>query len=266
LITIVFSEKDVASLNIKKTLIKKIVLNKTNEVFDGNPVYVGDNFRIITLKSDFLSIDQLCDEFTDFYIFVSCHKSESKYPCLTSHFPGNFSSSNSYGGKPKELAYTSPSLQKEYIRQLWLIKNLSKKYQVVIEPTHHGPSSLTKPVLFVEIGSTEEEWKDEIAAETVSKALIQTIKFRPFSKVGIGFGGTHYSRKFTKFLIESEYCIGAIAPKYVLEYVNDKIIDQMIKKCVQKVEYAILDWKGLGKMKRFIIKLVEKKGLKIIKI
>lgn len=267
-LVIVSSGEDIASINIAKMLIERFDFREGDEKFDGSPVFIKENLKLIRLKKDLIFADYLDDYFlTDAYIFISRHKSESKLPCLTAHFPGNFSDDISYGGKVRELAYTCPSFHKEYIKQLWQLRELAPKYQIVIEPMHHGPTSLNKPVIFVEIGSTENEWRDAKAGEVVAKALMNTINAMPrYDKVGIGFGGTHYSDKFTKFLIESEFALGAIAPKYSLQFIDEEILSQMVEKCLQKVDYAILDWKGLGKEKARIVELVERANLKILKI
>ncbi|MGQ9469742.1 MAG: D-aminoacyl-tRNA deacylase [Nitrososphaerales archaeon] len=266
--TIVSSNKDIASINIAKILIEKFDFKDEDEKFDGSPVFIKDDLKLIRLKEDLIFADYLNDRFlTDAYIFISRHKSESKLPCLTAHFPGNFSDENSYGGRKRELAYTYPSFHKEYIKRIWQLRELAQKYQIITEPMHHGPTSLTKPVIFVEIGSTENEWRDAKAGEIVAKALMDTINAMPrYDKVGIGFGGTHYSEKFTKFLIDSDFALGAIAPKYSLQFIDEKILNQMIEKSSQKVDYAILDWKGLGKEKARIVELVKRNNLKIVKV
>ncbi|MEM3078611.1 MAG: D-aminoacyl-tRNA deacylase [Nitrososphaerales archaeon] len=267
-LVIVSSNEDIASINIAKMLIEGFGFRETDEKFDGSPIFIKDNLKLIRIEKDLIFADYLNDHFlADAYIFISRHKSESKIPCLTTHFPGNFSDDNSHGGKPRELARTYPSFQKEYIKQLWKLRESAPKYQIILEPMHHGPTSLTKPVIFVEIGSTEQEWKDVKAGEIISKALMNTINvIQRYDKVGIGFGGTHYSEKFTKFLIESDFALGAIASKYSLQFIDGEILNQMIEKCPQKVNYAILDWKGLGKEKTRIVELIERANLKIIKI
>jgi D-aminoacyl-tRNA deacylase len=265
-VVIVSSNEDIASINISKMLIERFDFKEGDEKFEDSSVFIKDDLKLIMIKKDLIFADYL-NFLTDAYVFISRHKSESEIPCLTAHFPGNFSDDNSYGGKPKELAYTCPSFHKEYIKNLWRLKELAPKYQIIVEPTHHGPTSLNKPTIFVEIGSTENEWRDAKASVIVAKTLMNTIDAKPrYDKVGIGFGGTHYSEKFTKFLIESDFALGAIAPKYSLQFIDERILSQMVEKCSQKVEYAILDWKGLGKEKARIVELIEKANLKIVKI
>jgi hypothetical protein len=42
-------------------------------------------------------------------------------------------------------------------------------YETGIECTHHGPSAVGVPSLFVEVGSDEPQWKDETAARAVAR-------------------------------------------------------------------------------------------------
>ncbi|MEM2634380.1 MAG: D-aminoacyl-tRNA deacylase [Nitrososphaerales archaeon] len=265
---IVASKQDPAGFNIANKLVSDYGFVKSEEAFEGNPIYIKENLRLIYVSKEIVNVNHLDNYFSpDCYIFVSKHKSERGLPSLTSHFPGNFSNTCEYGGKCRELSFTYPSLQKGYMEKLWLMKELVPNYQIVIEATHHGPTNLMKPVLFVEIGSSPIEWNDKVAVNVVSKALMRAL-LRPIrvSKIGIGFGGVHYSEKFTRFILNSDFALGAIAPKYILNHVNRDIIYQMIHKCVEDVKYAVLDWKGLGSEKERILNLVEEFGLRVVKV
>ena len=210
---------------------------------------------------------------SDAYIICSTHKSESEMPCFTSHFPGNFGTAATHGGNPRELAYSYPTLQKIYMRSLnSLKKELAKpeleKYQVVVEATHHGPTHFRKPVLFVEIGSCEKEWNEKQAAELVAAAVKKTlgrIKDEAFLKPAIAFGGTHYPEKFTSILIEGEYSIGHILPKYQRENLSEEVMDQMLAKSIEKPKYCIIDGKGINQ-KQKIIDWAKNKGLEVVKV
>jgi len=141
-------------------------------------------------------------------------------------------------------------------------------YDIIIESTHHGPTSLEKPILFIEIGSTEKQWTDENAVNTVCSSLFKVItkEHRVCKKVGIAIGGTHYPIKFNKLLLESEYGIGAIAAKHDLPYLDNFLIDQMIHRNIEKVAYALVDVKGLGKEKSRVLTLLDKCGIEVVKI
>jgi D-aminoacyl-tRNA deacylase len=220
-------------------------------------------------EEDILEINKLPE--AEAYMSLSTHKSESKMPCLTSHFPGVFSNDTSFGGNAKELAYTYPSLQKIYMQTLNDLKGAKpelEKYQVVVEATHHGPTHFKKPVLFVEIGSSEEEWREEAPAELIAKAVkktIELIKVEKFTKIGIAFGGTHYPEKFTEVILKGEFAIGHIFPKYQSENMDEPMFDQMVKKSVEPVKYVLIDWKGINNKSR-IVEWAKNKGFEVVKI
>lgn len=223
--------------------------------------------KVHYIEEDIILAKKLPD--ADAYIFLSKHKSESEKPCLTCHFPGNFGKDCSHGGNQRELAYAYPSLQKIYINALSKIKNVKpelEKYQIVVEATHHGPTHFKKPVMFVEIGSSEKEWKDEQAAELVAEAVKNTIEnVKKEKKIAIAFGGTHYSEKFTDALINSEFAIGHIFPKYQSENMSAEMFDQMIEKSIENVKYVLMDWKGMNN-KSIITDWAKNKGLEAVRI
>jgi D-aminoacyl-tRNA deacylase len=201
------------------------------------------------------------------FIFLSKHRSESGIPTLTCHCTGNYSD-NTYGGNPRELAISYPHLQKRYLKEINNAKPLLLDYEIVIEASHHGPTSLKKPVLFIEIGSAEKQWIDRNAASIVCNCLLRVLKngLGQCKKVGICLGGTHYPSKFNKLLLESEFGLAAVAPKHNLESIDKDMLNQMIAKSIEKVTYIIVDWKGLGKEKNRIMRLVEDTGLKVLRL
>jgi len=111
--TIVSSSKDIASLNIANKLIEKFNLKEGKEKFDSSSIFFRDKIKLVKVIPDLILANHLDELSTDIFIFVSRHQSESKMPCLTAHFPGNFSNDNSYGGRSRELAYTCPSFHKK---------------------------------------------------------------------------------------------------------------------------------------------------------
>ena len=51
-------------------------------------------------------------------------------------------------------------------------KNQLNGYDVCFEATHHGPL-LETPTIFLEIGSTEKQWEDEVPARILIKSLLE---------------------------------------------------------------------------------------------
>ena len=211
-------------------------------------------------------LDQLYSQATA-YVFLSKHKSDSKIPTLTCHCTGNFGSAP-YGGNPREIGISFPSLQKSYLSALTESRERVPGYDIVIEATHHGPTSLRKPLLFVELGSSEKQWADRNAASVICETLLDVIRKGPerAAKVGIGLGGTHYPAKFNRLLLESEFGLAAVASKHNLELVDEALMNQMITKSVEKVTTIVLDGKGLGSQKERIMNLAEKSGLEILNL
>lgn len=217
-------------------------------------------------NSSLLTLESLDSVYPDAkaFVFLSKHRSDSGIPTLTCHCTGNFNSAP-FGGNPKEIAISYSSLQKAYLKAVSSAQ--APGYDVIIEATHHGPTSLKKPVLFVELGSSEKQWADYAAAQVICDAVLQAIdNIEPCKKVGVAIGGTHYPTKFNKLLLESEFGLAAVASKHNLDSIDENMLAQMIEKSVEKVTHIILDSKGLGSHKDRILKLVEKTGLQILKL
>lgn len=213
-----------------------------------------------------LTLESLDDDYPDAraFVFLSKHRSDSGIPTLTCHCTGNFSNAT-FGGNPKEIAIAYPSLQKAYLRAITAAKLGS--YDVVIEATHHGPTSLKKPLLFVELGSSERQWADATAARVICGCVLAALKkLEPCKKVGIAIGGTHYPAKFNKLLLESDFGLAAVASKHNLAAIDRDMMAQMVEKSIEKVTHIVLDPKGLGSHKDRMTKLAKDTGLEILKV
>jgi D-aminoacyl-tRNA deacylase len=227
------------------------------------------NALLYIAPDSLLTLERLDEAYPDAssFIFLSKHRSDSQIPTLTCHCTGNFSN-NPYGGNPKEIAISYPSLQKAYLRAITTIGREVPTYDIIIETTHHGPTSLKKPVLFVELGSSEKQWGDRNAARVICETLLAVLDngIERCKKIGVALGGTHYPVKFNKLLLESEFGLAAVASKHNLDAIDEKMLDQMIKKSVENVTHIVVDSKGLGSHKGSIMKMAEKSGLEIYKV
>ena len=234
---------------------------------DDGDIYRGKNFDLIEIDSPAISADWLDEKYEyDGFIFLSKHAAESGTLALTCHSTGNFDEAK-FGGNQKELAIPYPDLQKRYMQKLWDNHESFPDFEITIEATHHGPTSLRKPSIFIEIGPSMNEWVNENAAELVSKSLWKSCsRISKSDKVAIGFGGPHYSEKFTKFIVESEFSLASVASKYNLQYIDKEMVIQMKNKSIEPVRYAALDWKGLGKEKKRIIDVINELELEVIRI
>lgn len=269
--TLVASKQDSASM----TMANYLIHDKDFSVYDkknNNEEYTSEVYKKIKLhisNETLLYIEDLDTKYphSKAFIFLSKHRSESRIPTLTCHCTGNFAD-NPYGGNVRELAISYPYLQKRYLKEINNSKLALSYYQIVIEASHHGPTSLKKPVLFIEIGSTERQWIDRNAASIVCNCLLGILVngLGQCEKVGICLGGTHYPSKFNKLLLESEFGLAAVAPKHNLESVDKDMLNQMIAKSIETVTHIIVDWKGLGKEKNRIMGLAEDTGLEVLRV
>ncbi|AIC14253.1 D-aminoacyl-tRNA deacylase [Nitrososphaera viennensis] len=223
--------------------------------------------RLYVANASLLTLETLDRTFPDAraFVFLSKHRSDSGIPTLTCHCTGNFKDAP-FGGNPKEIAVALPGLQKAYLKAVTGAG--APGYDVIIEATHHGPTSLKKPVLFIELGSSEKQWADRGAARAMCDSLLGVLAngIRPCEKVGVAIGGTHYPTKFNKLLLESELGLAAVASKHALEAIDEAMLAQMIEKSAEKVTHIVLDAKGLGSHKDRITKMAESTGLAVLKV
>ncbi len=254
---IIVSRKDTASLNIFSNLLNY----GYKEISEG--YYKKNNAVIALINEDSIfanyiekKVEKDINIKFDSIIFASRHSSEKKIPTLTAHTPGNFGKAD-YGGKDGELCFSMPEANKKAVQKM---NELSPQdYAVSMEATHHGPIT-DLPSVFVEIGSSEENWKDEKAGEVVAEVIQSLLDLKP-KKKAVGIGGGHYCPKFTELALKTEIAVGHVLPKYV------EITEETIKKALEKnsgVDLVVMDWKGTPK--RSIIKnTVEDLGYEVVK-
>jgi D-aminoacyl-tRNA deacylase len=233
----------------------------------GEPVYQKGSFLLTTFRDLIVNPPNLDSYFNpQAYIFLSRHSAQSGIPSLTAHTTGNFTEEAEFGGSGRELARVNPDLLKNYMVSLSARRQRVPAYQITVEGTHHGPTSLMKPVLFVELGASEKNWSDKKAAGVVAEALVESLtEAREWEKVALAFGGTHYPERFNKLLLESDFSLSFISPRYSLDRVDEAMMGQMIQKTTKPVRFAALDWKGLGAQKERVVSLAGQFGLEVIR-
>ncbi|MFC7323993.1 D-aminoacyl-tRNA deacylase [Halorubrum rutilum] len=177
----------------------------------------------------------------DFLVFVSRHSGETG-KLLTAHVTGNFGPAP-YGGEPETLAIAAPGAEKRVVEAL--AARAPEGYDVGIECTHHGPTDVSVPSLFVELGSDEPQWEDAEAAEAVARAVLDLRGTGPDlvgARVGdatdaraedatdpwaedpadarprhvVGFGGGHYAPRFTRIVRETAWAVGHVGADWAL--------------------------------------------------
>ena len=196
-------------------------------------------------------------------IFASKHRSKEEVNSLTVHCTGNPSEEARLGGRPKELAVSSPPAMKSILKEMKrLAEEKGLKYDVTLEVTHHGPTELSVPSIYAEIGSTEKQWEDLEAGEVAAKAILAvSLEKVP---VALGFGGGHYAMRQTGLLLETDISFGHNFPKYQLDFVDEALIRQAVEK--SNADFAYFDRKSMKSEDRNrISEILEKLGLKVLK-
>ena len=242
---IIASKLDFAGVNITTQLSQfrqNPILSsmQANSSFD---FYLCEKEIIYTENLDLGKIDKY-----DLVIFASKHESEKKEKTLSVHAPGNWRMAE-LGGEVRKVSKTSALFQKQIFEKLE--SNAEKfhlgDYKVTLECTHHGPL-INKPCIFIEIGPTETEWKDSkagfVLAKTISE-MIQGFRENKYNEITIGIGGPHYCPNFNKIQLKSNIAVSHIIPQYVLP-LTEEMVNQALEKTDEEVDFALLDWKGLG--------------------
>ena len=236
--------------------------------FKDHQIYLGlTNSPLIHLNN--LKLDKAGIN-PDLLLFASRHRSETERPAFLTHVTGNWSESADFGGNPRQLSQASAFLLKagfSCLKQQLSFEHFSQfsEFALDMEVTHHGPTTLEKPSIFMELGSSEKEWNIEKAGELMARALIETcftyldLKTNEYTQIGVGFGGTHYAPRFKKLINEKNVAISFICPKYYIKELDEKIIEQMLNNTLEKVDCFIIDWKGTNSAdKQHLIPLLEK--------
>jgi len=233
-------QDDPAGHNMAKFLSKDMTL-------DGD-IFRGKYYDLAIIPTPAISADWLEEKYDyDGFIFLSKHAAESGQLALTCHSTGNFSTAK-FGGNDKQIAIPKPD------------------FQITIEATHHGPTALTKPSIFIEIGTTEKQWTDESLCNSIA-ALVHKVMSQPIKEhpVAICFGGTHYPSKFTDELLDGKFALGTVIPKHALEDLDEKLFSHILEQN-KMAKAVLLDWKCLGSNKQKLLDLLKSTNLEIIKL
>jgi D-aminoacyl-tRNA deacylase len=262
-VLIIASSEDPASINIKNSLLEQTSWDKTN-IFLKNEVYHHKemkNIVILTIPDSKITHENIVAEVKQNLgleakqaIFISRHTSKTGEPTLTVHPLGNYGLAE-FGGKSNTLSFSSPKIMTQLLRILK--KNAKEKklyHKVCFEVTHHGPY-MTIPAVFIEVGSTEEEWNKKLPAKIVAKTILNLLQnhhyeedFEKEMPVLVGVGGGHYAPRFTDVALEKNIAFGHMIPSYQINAgnVNSNMIKQALDR-TPNVEGVYIHRKALKK-------------------
>ena len=271
LILFIASTKDTAGMNIAKSLIDHYSFEKHSETFHNSPVYTkklhNKETKLLFVNTEIVDTQFLGRLFNpSMFVFLSRHSSAKGIPTLSVHTPGNLAEAQ-FGGKPRIVSVSPAAAMKNALQEMAkLADERGLDYEISYECTHHGPS-LDAPAMFVELGSSPEQWNDLKAAEVVAYAAAAAVAASSSCPVALGIGGPHYNKKFTKLALSTQTAFGHMIPKYALADVDAEIVGQCVEKTLETVNSALLDWKGIkGEHKLKIVAALEKLGISSEKI
>ncbi len=264
-VTIICSTLDRASQNIKNCLLNT---RKWQPVYSDSEYSVIEykDFRIVEISGSLIHQDGLDKKLIAWgfpassIIFASKHRSKDGRAILTVHSTGNVNEAK-FGGSQKKLAAAAPQAVRSLLRSLRTLAE-NEEYEVTLECTHHGPSDMDIPSVFIEIGSYEAQWLDETAGRMVANAIL-LLKDED-APVAVGFGGTHYAPRQTELILSTGITFGHIFPTHALNELDEDIIRQAFVK--SKADFAYFDRKSMkGEQREKLRKMIESMRFEVLK-
>ena len=209
----------------------------------GGTYYRTDGFSLRTFDALHIHLERPDAAFDDpdLLIVVSRHSGETG-ALLTAHFTGNVGDAK-YGGEAGQFARACPNAASEAVAAL--DRYAPDGYEVGTECTHHGPTDVGVPSMFVELGSAEAQWSDPAGAEAVARAVLDLRDVAPDrAKQVAGFGGGHYAPRFGRVVRETAWAVGHVAADWGLESMGNPTTNRgVLRRAVEEsaTEYALVD-------------------------
>ncbi|MFC6862421.1 D-aminoacyl-tRNA deacylase [Halomicroarcula sp. GCM10025817] len=227
MLAIVVSRADAASVHIGERLLD--VAEWTTHTDEGRPdgegggtVYRREGVELREFDATHIDIAAPADAFEDpdLLVFASKHAGKTG-PLLTAHHTGNFGAAD-YGGAAGRFARACPNALRAVVEAM--DEHAPEAYDVGIECTHHGPTDVGIPSMFVEVGSAEPQWQDPEAATAVARAILDVADVAADAPAEngtrrhlLGLGGGHYAPRFERVVRETDWAVGHVAADWGLE-------------------------------------------------
>lgn len=253
---VVATSTDPASINIAESLLSLAPWRS-----DGGPVHRFEDYSLVVFDEKLIRLENLEASLKgiglspDLIVFASRHQAKDGLPRLCGHFSGN-SGEAVMGGRDRELAVPAPSALKSFI--LGLAADPPEGFDITIEATHHGPTDLSIPSFFAEIGSSQEEWINPDAGRAVARSILN-LRDQSFPAF-VGFGGGHYVTRQNRLMMETGVAFGHLFSKYQAEGLDAGIVEEAVRKSGAVAAY--IDRKSLRSADRHkILASLEEIGL-----
>ena len=249
-ILLVASREDPASMNILHALVSTGEWQNP-EKFTHGDVRMSKNTEAHIVEIDDLhiwsdGIDEIHETETGLEVsevlVLSRHVSSSAGPALTLHaigIPGEtpHGEAGIAGGIKGQVVPPSPRFGPLFreMSRIAIEHGVDGEYDITLEATHHGPL-LSRPTLYLEIGSTPDRWVDERAAAVWAEAISKCLGLNGNEQIGqwqgegdvmIGLGGGHYAPRHRAIISESEVWVGHILAGYALDFQQQDFPDTL---------------------------------------
>ena len=272
IIGVVYSVRDPAGIGMARVLAELF----GKEFVLGEKIALDKNLFMKGFDAETIEFEFLYEKVpADAYVVLSKHRSESGKPCFTVHPTGNPTSRAELGGEPLKLSVSFPRLAGITLYNIYeeASKAGVKEIDISYEVTHHGPTGVPKPLVFVEIGSTPREWVVQEYHRVLGVSVYNSLKSLLSGEYkstprAVGFGGGHYARRFTSITLNKEAFFGHMLAKYALrEEFNPSVIRQAIEKNFEEVNIAYMERKCCRSSERNEIKrLCSEYGIDVVVI
>ncbi len=266
MVGIVVSRADAASVHIGEQLLDlvdwdRLADRSRPDADGGGVVYRTDGAVLREFDELHLHTERVADAFetVDLLAFASKHAGETG-PLLTAHHTGNLGPAD-HGGEANDLARACPNAHARVLAAL--DEYAPEGYEVGMECTHHGPTDVGAPSMFVEVGSGQPEWDDPEAARAVARAILDLRGVGPDREPEdgradeatgrdarrrhlVGVGGGHYAPRFERVVRETDWAVGHVAAEWGLEALGDPdspesraVLDRLFTE--SRAAYALVD-------------------------
>lgn len=230
---------DPASINPAKALLSMPGWNPGPSVQEMKS-YANERVRLLQHDKSIIEEDDLdarweqeTGETVEDVIFFSKHTAVSNRPALTIHPIGvphlRPEDVPLQGGKPGWAAPPDPRIGPwlRLLKQIAVDHNLVPEFEITLEGTHHGPVT-NKPTMFIEIGSTEEYWNRQDAAQVIAKLVWQGLGLGGDDAIGnwrsengkkrvlLGIGGGHYAPRHMDIVMKDGVWVSHLLSGYSL--------------------------------------------------
>ncbi|KAL9327300.1 hypothetical protein ACSQ67_007945 [Phaseolus vulgaris] len=235
---LVATSSDPASINPANALLAMPGWQPGPHFQDDMKSFVNEGVRVLLHAKSIVVEDDLdrrweevTGEVVDEVIFFSKHTAVSNKPALTVHPIGvphlREGDVPPQGGRPGWAALPNPRMGPwlRLLKNIAQAHNLVPEFEITLEATHHGPVT-NKPTMFLEIGSTEDYWKRQDAAQVMAQLVWEGLGLGGGTDIGnwsrendnkkilLGIGGGHYAPRHMDVVLKDNVWVGHLLSGY----------------------------------------------------